>query len=86
LELTLSMEIYCCEVPKGAEASTARFWVCAAQSCTSGIDRGADRSGRLRRETNVRKEDQSKAVPLHVGRSGSSTSSFSVFGGSGLNA
>jgi hypothetical protein len=34
----------------------------------------------------VRKEDQPKAVPLHVGRSGSSTSSCSVFGGSGLNA
>jgi hypothetical protein len=27
---------------------------------------GADRSSRLRRETNVRKEDQPKAVPLNL--------------------
>ena len=29
-----------------------------------GLTGGADRNGRLRRETNVRKEDQPKAVPL----------------------
>jgi hypothetical protein len=32
----------------------------------AGLTGGADRSGRLRRETNVRKEDQPKAVPLNL--------------------
>src|ERR1700722_4722082 len=32
----------------------------------AGLTAGADRSGRLRRETNVRKEDQPKAVPLNL--------------------
>ena len=38
--------------------------LCAAQSCTSELTEGAERSGRLRRETNVRRDDQPKAELL----------------------
>src|SRR5260370_13615119 len=37
----------------------------ARRAAQAGLTGGADRSGRLRRETNVRKEDQPKAVPLN---------------------
>src|SRR5580704_18036928 len=36
------------------------------RAAQAGLTGGADRSGRLRRETNVRKEDQPKAVPLNL--------------------
>ena len=41
------------------------FGLCAAQSCTSGIDSSSRPQLSLRRETNVRKEDRPKAVPLN---------------------
>src|SRR5580704_6277412 len=36
------------------------------RAAQAGLTGGADWSGRLRRETNVRKEDQPKAVPLNL--------------------
>lgn len=36
------------------------------RAAQAGLTGGADRSGRLRREANVRKEDQPKAVPLNL--------------------
>ena len=52
---------------RGAEASTAGFLGYAPRKAAqAGLTEGADRSARLRRETNVRKEDQPKAVPLNL--------------------
>jgi hypothetical protein len=36
------------------------------RAAQAGLTGGADRSGRLRRETNVRKEDQPEAEPLNL--------------------
>ena len=42
--------------------------VCAPRRAAhAGLTGGADQSGRLRRETNVRKEDQPKAEPRNLG-------------------
>jgi hypothetical protein len=53
-----------CQSPKperGAEASTACL-ICAARSCTSGIDRRSRTEPRVRPETNVERGNQPKAV------------------------
>jgi hypothetical protein len=36
------------------------------RAAQAGLTGGADRSGRLRLETNLKKEDQPKAVPLNL--------------------
>ena len=52
--------------PEGRGSEHGALLVYAPRGAAqAGLTGGADRSGRLRRETNVRKEDQPKAVPLN---------------------
>ena len=53
--------------PEGRGSEHGALLVYAPRGAAqAGLTGGADRSSRLRRETNVRKEDQPKAVPLNL--------------------